>query len=147
LDLDAQTEYGTSPEDCERVMDTVAQAAQKYGQRALAKAAKVSLREVSAAVNREGVLATLRKLSRAAAQLEAADQEQAERVQDLLEKIRERCQHIGTRKFAAQAGVDAANLSRLLDGRRKPSQAMLAKLEIILAQDPKLPNHLRDNCP
>jgi transcriptional regulator with XRE-family HTH domain len=142
-------EYGTPPEDHERVIYAVAQAAKKYGQRALAKAAKVSLREVSVAVNGERVLAasTLRKLSRAAAQLEAADREQVERVQDLLEKVRERCQHIAMRKFAAQAGVDAANLYRVLCGRRKPSQAMLAKLEIILAQDPKSSNHLRGNAP
>jgi transcriptional regulator with XRE-family HTH domain len=61
-------------------------------------------------------------------------------MQDLLETVRERCQHVGMCKFAARAGVDAANLSRVLDGRRKPSQAMLAKLEIVLAQDSKSPN-------
>jgi hypothetical protein len=101
----------------------------------MAEAARVSLREVSVVVNGERELAptTLRKLSRAATQLEAADQEQAERVQDLLETVRERCQHVGMRKCAAQAGVDAANLSRVLDGRRKPSQWLLTKLEGALA--------------
>jgi hypothetical protein len=88
---------------------------------------------------------TLRKFSWAVTQLEAADREQAERVQDLLETVRERCQHVGMRKFAVQAGVDAADLTRVLDGRRKPSQAMLARLEIGLAQDSKLPNRHRNS--
>jgi hypothetical protein len=77
----------------------------------------------------------LRKLSRAVAQLEAADREHAEHVQDLLETVRERCQHVGVREFAAQAGVDAAISTRVLDGRRKSSHAMLAKLETLLAQE------------
>jgi hypothetical protein len=59
-----------------------------------------------------------------------------------LETVSERCQHVGMRKFAAQAGVDAANLSRVLDGRRKPSKAILAKLEIVVAQNLKLPKPL-----
>jgi hypothetical protein len=135
LSLDAQTEYGTSPEDCERAIDAVAQAAKKYGQRALAKAAKVSLREVSAAVNCEQVLAptSLRKITWAAAQLEAGDREQAEHMQELLETVRKRCLHVGVRKFAAHAGVDGTNLARALSGRRKPSEAMLVRLEVALA--------------
>ena len=135
LSLDAQTEYGASPEDCERAIDAVAQAAKKYGQRVLAKAEKVSLREVSAAVNCERVLApiSLRKLTWAAAQLEAGDRERAEHVQELLEMVRKRCQHVGVRRFAAHARLDGTNLARALSGRRRPSEAMLVRLKVALA--------------
>jgi hypothetical protein len=135
LDLDAQTEYGTSPKDCERVIDAVTQAAKKYEQRALAKAAKVPLREVSAALHTEMELtpATLARFSRAVARLEAADRERAEHVQELLETVRKRCQHVGVRRLAAHSGVNGTNPARVLSGRRKPSEAMLARLEVALA--------------
>ena len=108
----------------------------------LAKATKVSLREVSAAVNGERKLAptALRKLSQAAAQLEAADREQANYVLKLLEAVKELCQHVDMRKVAAQSGVDRTNLAHVLSGRRKPRQAMLAKLDIVLTQAFKSPN-------
>jgi transcriptional regulator with XRE-family HTH domain len=135
LDLDALTEYGTSPEDSERAINAVAQAAKKYGQRALAKAAKVSLREVSSAVHTEQELTptTLGTFSRAVARLEAADREPAEHLQELLETVRKRCQHVGVRRLAAYSGVDGTNLARVLSGRRKPSEAMLVRLEEALA--------------
>ena len=145
--MDAQTGYGTAPEDHERIIATAAQAAKRFGQRALAKAARVSLREVSAGLHGDKELdsATLAKLSRAVSRLEAVDREQAEYVQKLLEAVRERCQHIGIRKFATRAGVDGTNLARVLSGRRKPSQTMLAKLGIILAQNSKALSHHRDD--
>jgi transcriptional regulator with XRE-family HTH domain len=135
LDFDALTEYGTSPEDSERAINAVAQAAKKYGQRALAKAAKVSLREVSSAVHTEQELTptTLGTFSRAVARLEAADREPAEHLQELLETVRKRCQHVGVRRLAAYSGVDGTNLARVLSGRRKPSEAMLVRLEEALA--------------
>jgi transcriptional regulator with XRE-family HTH domain len=36
-------------------------------------------------------------------------------------------------QFAADAGVDSANLSHVLSGKRRPSRALLAKLEQALA--------------
>jgi hypothetical protein len=37
--------------------------------------------------------------------------------------------------YAKGAGVDGANLAKVLSGRRGPSRAMLAKLQAALAQD------------
>ncbi len=73
------------------------------------------------------------------AHLEAADREQAEHTQKLLEAVRDRCYRTGVRLFARQANVDEANLAHVLSGRRKPSGVMLAKLETALAQDPSHP--------
>jgi truncated hemoglobin YjbI len=47
LDLKAQTEYGISPEDTERMLDCLRVACERLGQRAVAKAVRMSLRDVS----------------------------------------------------------------------------------------------------
>ncbi len=134
FDLDAQTEYGTPPEDQERILSVIRRAGEKFGQRALAKAAHVSLRDVSAALcgKQEPTSATLEKLYRAVPRLEALACEEDEHVQEVLDAVKKRCQRFGVRWFADQSGVDAANLAHVLSGRRKPSQAMLAKLEVAL---------------
>ncbi len=134
LESEAQTEYGTAPEDHKRILDVVRRAGEKFGQRVLAKAARVSLREVSAALcgKREPTSATLEKLYRTVPRMEVADREQAEHVQEVLDAVRKRCQRFGVRRFAKQAGVDAANLAHVLSGRRKLSQIMQTKLEVAL---------------
>jgi hypothetical protein len=131
LDLDAQTEYGTAPGDRERILEVLAWASKKFGQRRLAKVADVSLSEVSAVLlsKRRPSLATLSKLYRAVSRLEREAREQAEHVRVIVDAVRRLCPLIGVRGFARQAGVDGANLVKVLSGHRKPSQAMLAKLE------------------
>ncbi len=47
LDSEAQTEYGEPPYESEKLMGQLRQAAKKYGQRTLAKMAKISLRQLS----------------------------------------------------------------------------------------------------
>ncbi len=64
--------------------------------------------------------------------MKAVAREQAEHMQKVLDSIRERCRQIGVRQLAAQAGVDEANLAKVLNGRRRPSRAMLAKLAVSL---------------
>jgi transcriptional regulator with XRE-family HTH domain len=135
-DLDAQTEYGIAPSDYERMINIVRRASKKFGQYKLAKAANVSLSEVSAIAlfKRRPTPATLAKLYRAVSQLEREAYEEAEHVREVLDAVRRRCQLVGVREFARRAGVDAANLVRILKGRRKPSQLMLAKLQAALAR-------------
>jgi hypothetical protein len=79
LDLEAQTEYGISTEDHERILKILAQAAEKFGQRKLAKMADVSLSEVSAVLlrKRRPSPATLSKLYRTVFCLEREAREQA----------------------------------------------------------------------
>lgn len=134
-DSDAQTEYGTAPEDQERILNVIRLAGEKFGQRALAKAAHVSLREVSAVLcgKREPTSTTLEKLYRAVPRMEAVACEQAEHIQKVLKQAEEMCQRIGLRRFTEKARIDAANLAHVMNGQRRPSRMMLAKLEIALS--------------
>jgi hypothetical protein len=46
------------------------------------------------------------------------------------------CKLKSLRHLARQAEIDPANLARILKGRRKPSQVMMARLQVALAQPP-----------
>jgi hypothetical protein len=77
MDLEAQTEYGISPEDAERILDSLRVACQRLGQRAVAQAVRMSLRDVSALVQskRKPTPSMLTKLSRAMPRLKATNRE------------------------------------------------------------------------
>ena len=134
LDLEAQTEYGTAPYDHERVLSVLRRVSKEFGQRQLARASNTTLSVVSAILSgkRRPTPGTLAKLYRALPRLEQEASEEAESAREVLEAIKERCQAIGVRRFAKQAGVDAANLAKVLSGRRKFSETMRAKLEVAL---------------
>jgi transcriptional regulator with XRE-family HTH domain len=140
LDLEAQTEYGSAPDDHERILEVVRLAGKKFGQRTLARAAGVSLSEVSAVLlrKRRPTPAMLTRLYRAVPQMEKEADEQAKHRREVLDAVRDQCQRTSLRLFAKRAKLDEANLARVLKGRRKPSQLMLAKLQAALAQAPKL---------
>lgn len=61
-----------------------------------------------------------------------------ERVADhengVLEAVQERCRDQSVRSFSAHAGVHYPRLTEVPAGRRRPSRAMLAKLEAALTQ-------------
>jgi transcriptional regulator with XRE-family HTH domain len=135
LDVEAQTEYGTAPESLKRILETIARAGEKFGQRSLAKAAGVSLSEVSAVLlgKRTPKPAVLSKLYKAVSHMEREAREQAGYVRNVLDIVRARCQYVSVRQFARQADIDAANLAHVLNGQRKPSQTMLVTLRIALA--------------
>lgn len=137
-DSGAQIEYGIAPGVRERILEILVRAGQKFSQPALATAAGVSLSEVSAALIRERrpTPATLARLYRAVSQLEREASQEAEHVREMLDAVRRRCQLLGAREFARRAGVDSANLAKVLGDRRKPSQLMLAKLQATLVQRP-----------
>jgi hypothetical protein len=136
LDLDAQTEYGTAPGNRERILEILVQAGQKFSQHALATAAGVSLSEVSAVLlrKRSPTPAMLARLYRAIPRMEREASEEAEHIREVLDAVRKRCRLVGVREIARQAGVDGANLAKVLSGQRKPSQMMLTKLEATLVR-------------
>lgn len=103
---------------------------------AVAEAANVSVREVGSILRgeRQATPATLAKRIRAVSALEAVERERIDQQQAVLESVREQCQQTSMRQVAAQAEVDAANLSHVLTGRTRPSEGMLAKLEAALVQ-------------
>ena len=69
LDLKAHTEYGTAPDDHQRILGILLRAGQKFSQHKLATPGDVSLSEVSAVLlhKRRPMPAMLSKLHRAAA--------------------------------------------------------------------------------
>jgi transcriptional regulator with XRE-family HTH domain len=80
----------------------MAQAGEKFSQRKLAKAAGVSLSEVSAILcgRRKPAPATLARLRRAITRLEREASEEAEYVREVLNAVKWHCRLIGIREFA-----------------------------------------------
>ncbi len=136
LDVAAQTEYGSSPQGRDQFLEALVQASKRSGQRTLAKAAGVSLSELSAVLRRKRKArpATLMKLRRALVDLGTEACEASDHAKGVLERAKEACRVMGRRRFAERAGVDASNLAHVLNGRRKPSQLMLAKLQACLTE-------------
>jgi hypothetical protein len=85
---------------------------------------------------RQPNLLTLAKMCVAVSRLQSAEMEEVEQTRSLLGEVRRRCKLERSRRFARRAGVDPANLNRVLENRRKPSKVMLAKPQVLLAQGP-----------
>ena len=128
---------GVSPEGRERALDTVRRVADTLGQRQLAAAAGVSLSELSTVPlgKRSPSPSTLAKLCVAESRLRRAEQEEAEQCRNVLEEVERLCKLQGLRRLATRAGVDPANLARVLKGKHKPSLLMLAKLQALLTEE------------
>ena len=77
---------------------------------------------------------TLAKLCVAVSRLHRAEREEVEQEQDVLDEVRRHCQLTSLRDFARRAGIDPANLARVLKGRSKPSRVMLVRLEATLTR-------------
>ena len=132
----AQTEYGLSPEGRERVLETARQVADTHGQRRLAAAAGISLSELSAVLlgKHSPSPSILAKVCVAVSRLQRAEREQVEQTSRVLAEVQRHCKLTGLRHLARRAGIDPANLNRVLKGGRKPSTLMLAKLQALMAE-------------
>ncbi len=138
-DAEAEITYGMAPEDRRRLLRSVKEAADTHSQRALAKAAQISLQQVSAILT--GVAnptdKTLAKLVHAVVALSAARNADAMRCADLVAQAKAACEQRGLREFARSIGIDAANLTKVLAGQRKLSLKMFAKLERLFTLKPR----------
>lgn len=137
-DFEAQTEYGAAPYYHERILEVVRSAGEEFEQRNLARASNASLSVVSAILRGKGRAssAALAMLYRALPRLEREASEEAEQGREALEAVKRHCDLFGLREFARRAGVDGANLAKVLSGRRRPSRAMLATLGAALHTRP-----------
>lgn len=114
------------------MLGSVLRKAQLFGQRQLATAAGLSLSEVSAVLTgqrKNPTHETLAKLYKGLQDLEAARRDQTEHENAVLAAVKEHCQRLTLRQFADNAAVNASHLSEVLNGKRKLSKTMLAKLE------------------
>jgi hypothetical protein len=112
--------------------------ADAFGQCQLAAAVGVSLSELSAVLlgKHRPSPSTLTKLCMAVSCVQRAESEEVKQARSILDEVRQRCQLTGLRRFAKPAGVDLANLARVLKVERNPSTLMLAKLQATLANGP-----------
>jgi len=134
-DPQAQIEYGASPEAKDRLRGSVLQVSRPFTPAALARAAGLSTSNVTEilAGRTKPPVETWLRLYQAAKELEAVRREQEERVLQTLNAIRAHCRRHGTRAVATALGLDPGNLSSVLNGKRRPSRAMLTKRESMLA--------------
>ena len=137
LDLEAQTAYGLSPGGRERALEAARRTGNTYGHRQLAAAAGISLSELSAVLlgKRSPGSCTFAKLCVAASCLLRGESEEAGQCRNVLEEVGRLCKLQGLRRLARRAEIDSANLNRVVKGRTKPSQLMLVKLHILLAEE------------
>ena len=129
-DPEAQAEYGTMPSDRDQMAVMVCEGIRRHGAQAVAERAKVSRRHVSAIARggRNPSRAALEVLARGVAALNAERGSEAVSVADTLPVIRQACEQHGIRNIARVAGIDDANLSRIVAGKRNASATMIAAL-------------------
>jgi hypothetical protein len=115
-DPDALAEYGMAPHAHTAVMGRICSAARRFGRRRLADGAGVSLRALASIVARKSrpTDTTVARLLAWISAQEAVEDEQARLVAEALERARAEAQRVGLRRFAAELGVDAANLVKML---------------------------------
>jgi hypothetical protein len=131
LDPDAQIEYGMGQADVLHVVEGILQACRDYDVRKVAERAGLDhaglCRLLRGQTRPKPV--TLSRLRVAVQELTREQQEHEDRTRAVLDDVKAACQHMSVRQFAAQAGVDWAYLSRVLVGKGKASQRLLAALE------------------
>jgi transcriptional regulator with XRE-family HTH domain len=125
-DPEALPEYGMAPRARSTVIDRIRAAAGRFGRRRLAEGAGVSPRALAPilAGRSRPRGATVRKLLAWISAQEAVEGDQAA-MGPGLSRARAEAERIGLRRLAAELGVDAANLSKMLAGKRRLSRRVL----------------------
>ena len=118
----------------------VREGARRHGPQAVAERANVSRRHVSAIAigGRNPSRAALEVLAKAVASLNAERGSKAVSIGYGLRAIRQACEQHGIRNVARVAGIDNANLSRIVAGKRNASATMIAALSAAIARLPAI---------
>jgi len=129
-----ELEYGIVREDQRKALKAVRNAADEFGQRALVKAAGISLTHISAVVTGGATptKTTLARITRAVEMLRRDRIEAETKARVILERAKAACEEIGLHKFAARAKIDPGNLSAVLNGKRMPSARMLMRMTALI---------------
>lgn len=131
---EAQIEYGTSPEQKERLRGTALSLCRPFGPAKLSREAGLSVGDVSDILSgkRNPQVEIWLKLMRAAQALGVQKYQAEQKNQIILKMIKDMCDQQSIRKVARGSGIDPANLSHVLNGQRKLTKFMLAKFEPLL---------------
>jgi transcriptional regulator with XRE-family HTH domain len=128
-DPEALPEYGMAPRTRSAVIDRITAAAGRFGRHRLAEGAGVSpgaLAPILAGRSKPRG-ATVRKLLAWISAQEAVEGGQVA-IGPALVRARAEAERIGLRRLAAELGVDAANLSKMLAGKRRLSRRVAQRL-------------------
>jgi transcriptional regulator with XRE-family HTH domain len=126
LDPEAQNEYGLATADRERLRDTIREAIKAIGMGKFATITKWSRQHLYDILAGRKSLPDA-ELARLAAHARHVTASQSSAT-DILPLIRQRCDQIGLRQFAARARMAHGHLSLVLSGQRQPSPKLLARL-------------------
>lgn len=134
LDPEAEVSYGIDRRDKAPFLERLSRAVQVHGIHETAMEAGISRQQLSAIVSRKAKASdrTMGRLARSAARLDAAKLPQDAGASAIVEQARRRCEEIGLRGLAEAAAIDAGNLSRILNGRRKMNAATASKIALAL---------------
>ncbi len=129
-DPEAQTEYGMPPDERERAMATVHEAVERFGLRALAKAAHMSRTLLAASIQSKAALPdrVIAKLGDAVIKLDQKEKARKDREAQSIAALRERIAKESIRGIARKAGVDDSHLVLILSGRRRLTPALMRRI-------------------
>ena len=131
IDPEAEITYGAAPKERDAQLARLRGVADRHGLSKLAREAGVSRQHLSAVLAGDAVASDklLAKLSRGAAALELGARNAEKDTRALIARVKK----IGIRRSAAVAGMDAGHLTRLVNGKRRPTLGILAKIRRTVA--------------
>ncbi|MGA2636192.1 hypothetical protein [Methylocella sp.] len=123
-DQDTVLTYPPSSTDRERMVELI----KSVGKRELAREAKIAMRAIGAIYNRgENVSdAQLKRMANAAERIERRRREHHKNASATITWLKSQSEEIGLVALASSLRVDAANLAKVISGKRAPSKALLA---------------------
>lgn len=138
VEEDPAVPYGLSAADRAASVELVRSGKDRFGVRALRKAAGVSDHTINAAIEPGAVPDdVLRRMAEAVRRLEAEALRQDQADAELLVWLQARATAVGVQALAIEIGVDAANLRKVLGGARQLSKgAQLRASRLLAAQAP-----------
>lgn len=138
-----ELEYGTAPDERRQTLGAACKAADEFGQRALARAAGISLQQVSAVLNNSVTpsMSTLNKLKRGVTILVQTSIYDARNLDALVQQTRAVIAISSLRRVARHIAYDPGNLTRMLNDERSISPTVRTKLERFIQR--QKPNKLK----
>jgi transcriptional regulator with XRE-family HTH domain len=137
IEPEAQIEYGIDPGSRVDALDEVRKAVDRHGPTEIARISGVSRQQVSAIARGKSQPKpeTLEALLVGVSKLDGPSENLFRTIDAIRECVMRHCaaKGISMRQFARDAGVDPGHLSKVMNGKRRPTNEMMKRLEPILA--------------
>jgi hypothetical protein len=123
--------YPSSPFDRERMIAAIT----SVGKRELMREARIAMRTIDAAWEGRPVDdRDLKLMSDAAGSIQSQHDKRQKELRSAIEWLTAKRNWMGLAMLAKMLGVDAANLGKVIEGKRKPSNAVLSKITALRAR-------------